>query len=414
MENEIRQLATSIRKRCERLSPLSPNCCIYRIPEPLRFANKAHYKPCLISIGPFHYGKKSLQPMEELKLRYLENFLRRNEERSMKDYLGVVRQREKETRECYAESIELTSEEFMQMVLLDAIFVIEFFLLWYIDSPDETDRIFTRPSLEYVIKRDLLLLENQLPYFILDGLYNIAFSDDTSLPCFIDLACEVLVGQKEVSEKFNGRDVLHLVDFLRMYHLPPCLRDIEDVNGDENWDFPPGVGDLHDAGVKLRAVRNEPLLNIRFENGVLGIPTLDMEDHTKCWLLNLSAFEQCHYHFDSYIVDYVVFMDILITTQKDVEILMKSGIVPNYMGSNEDVADVFNTICSGTSYQVKRYYYSRLCRQLCSYSKKPWNRWRATLKHDYFSNPWTIISVIVAIFLLILTVIQTACTIVSM
>lgn len=147
-----------------------------------------------------------------------------------------------------------------------------------------------------------------------------------------------------------------------MYYFLFCFRDIEDVNGDENWDFFFGVGDFYDVGVKFRVVRNELLFNIRFENGVLGILILDMEDYIKCWFLNLLVFEQCYYYFDFYIVDYVVFMDIFIIIQKDVEIFMKSGIVFNYMGSNEDVVDVFNIICSGISYQVKRYYYFRFCR----------------------------------------------------
>lgn len=446
MEDEtiIYELATSIRRRIKNLPPLSPNCCIYKIPQTLKEPNKLAYTPCLISIGPFHYGKKKLESMQKHKLRYLQNFLARNTKKTLLDYLKCINQWEEELREYYVENIELSSKEFNEMVLLDGCFLIEFFLVWLFDKSDETDGIFKKPSLEVAIMRDILLLENQLPFFVLDGLYNIAFGDDNlvssqvknpvsatdddiddnedkndvvrPIPTLIDLCCLVLVGRREVSEKLNDHQVLHLVDLMRTCYLPSLLRHpSDDSDEQDNLEFPPGVERLHDAGIKFEVAKNEQtLLNIEFNKGVLSIPRLEMEDHTESLLLNLSAFEQCHYHFDSYIVDYVVLMDVLISSLKDVDILMSGGIIENSLGNKEELAEVFNTICRGTTYQANRLYYSRLCKELNAYYNTPWHRWRATLKHDYFSNPWTIISVIAAVMLLILTVIQTYCTIISM
>ncbi|KAL2932681.1 hypothetical protein RDABS01_015800 [Bienertia sinuspersici] len=424
-KEKINELSSSIKKKVEKLGSLSPKCCIYRIPPNLRKANKSAFAPCLISIGPLHNTKKKLQPMQEHKLRYLHKFLKRNEKKKLLDYLTFIRELEKEVREYYVEKIELSSKEFNEMVLLDACFLIEFLLIWFFDEADEPDCIFKKPSLEVAIMRDILLLENQLPFFILEGLYRIAFDDDvdseTLMPSFIDLCCQVLVGKKEMMKKFNDDDdsqILHLVDFVRTCYLPTILRDPNEIVVNDNLKFPPGVEMLHDAGIKFEVSKEEEsLLNIEFSNGVLRIPRLEMEDHTESLLLNLSAFEQCHYHFDSYLdnlVDYVVLMDILITTTKDVNILMNGGIVMNSLGNTEDLAEVFNTICRGTTYQARGFYYSRLCKQLNAYYETPWHRWRATLKHDYFSNPWTIISVVVAVVLLILTVIQTICTVISM
>ncbi|CAO2840461.1 unnamed protein product [Amaranthus hypochondriacus] len=69
MEEGNHELANSIRKRIEELPPLSSKCCIYKVPRTLRNVNINAYKPCLISIGPLHYGIKSLQSMQEQKLR---------------------------------------------------------------------------------------------------------------------------------------------------------------------------------------------------------------------------------------------------------------------------------------------------------------------------------------------------------
>ncbi|KAL9247197.1 hypothetical protein vseg_020654 [Gypsophila vaccaria] len=355
--------------------------------------------------------------MEDQKLRYLKKFLRRNDERSLSDYLRFIRDREKEIREYYVEGTDQGSKEFVLMVLLDSIFVIEFILIWHFDEADNADRIFENPSLEGVVRRDILLLENQLPFFVLDGLYDIAFGEEDMN--FIELCSKVLVGHnQELSTNFKTREILHLVDLVRTHYLPSSLRNSNISNSnydsDNDFDFAPSTEMLYDAGVRFKVDKSSPLLDTHFHKGVLTIPKLDVEDHTECLLLNLSAFEQCHYFYDSYIVDYVVLMDVLIASPKDVDILMNNGIITNSLGTSEDLADMFNSICKGANYRKKGYYYKCVSRELSKHAKMPWNKWRATLSHDYFGNPWTIISVIVAFVLLVLTVIQTLCCVISM
>ena len=53
------------------------------------------------------------------------------------------------------------------------------------------------------------------------------------------------------------------------------------------------------------------------------------------------------------------------------------------------------------------FYYAERFKQANEYSKKPWNRAKANLKHNYFSSPWVGASTVAAIILLILTTIQT-------
>ncbi|CAO2840462.1 unnamed protein product [Amaranthus hypochondriacus] len=414
MEEGNHELANSIRKRIEELPPLSSKCCIYKVPRTLRNVNINAYKPCLISIGPLHYGIKSLQSMQEQKLRYLQNFLRRNKEKTLKDYLKTLKNWEKDARDCYIDRINLNSDQFVEMMLLDGCFIIEFFLNWYWDSLEEHDQIFEKPSLEHVIRRDLLLIENQIPFFILQRLYD---SINSSIP-LTNLTSEVLLGQKDLPNKFKKHKILHLLDFLRTYYLPKRLRnDPKYKKYNKCWEFPPGAGDLHDSGVKFAVnnikLKTHSLLDIKFKNGVLYIPKFEVEDHTECILLNLSAFEQCHYHFDSYIVDYILFMDVLIANLKDVDVLLSNGIITNSLGNNDEVAHIFNTICRETNYDANNFYYSYICNRLVAHSKAPWNRWKATLNHHYFNNPWASISVVAAVFLLILTVVQTACCIIA-
>uniref|UniRef100_A0A803M9U9 Uncharacterized protein n=2 Tax=Chenopodium quinoa TaxID=63459 RepID=A0A803M9U9_CHEQI len=412
MEDPIDELATNIKKKCETLSPLSSKCCIYRIPTNLRKVNENSYTPSLISIGPFHRGNQKYQAMEEHKLRYLQRFIQRNSNRDLEDYLTAAMKWEKEARNSYLATINLSSLEFTEMLVLDGCFIIEFFLTWHGSTIDPNDRIFHRPALSQAVLRDLKLLENQVPFFILEVLYNIAFEDDIKAPSFLKVTCECMIGLGKVPQHFKKTKILHLVDFLRTYYLPPERKEI--CHADEYWEFPDGISELYESGVTLKVDKDDKFLNIKFENGVLYIPELMLENHTESQLRNLVAFEQCHYPRESFVVDYVLFLDSLIYDRKDVEVLVNHGIILNSPGSSEDVYRMFSNISKGTTYSRVTFYYADICRSLNEYCGTPWNRWKAILRQDYFNNPWSMISTIAAVVLLILTVIQTYCDIVQL
>ncbi|PRQ26778.1 hypothetical protein RchiOBHm_Chr6g0298311 [Rosa chinensis] len=65
IENPYIPLLSSIRKNLNSLSPLSSECCIYRVPERLRHASEDAYTPKVVSIGPLHHGKKGLNGIEK-------------------------------------------------------------------------------------------------------------------------------------------------------------------------------------------------------------------------------------------------------------------------------------------------------------------------------------------------------------
>ncbi|OUZ99251.1 Protein of unknown function DUF247 [Macleaya cordata] len=108
-----------------------------------------------------------------------------------------------------------------------------------------------------------------------------------------------------------------------------------------------------------------------------------------------------------YFTDYVLFLDSLVNSRKDVEILHSKGIIEHFMGSDEEVANIINKLCREVVYEADGCYLSQHLKKVNLYTKKKWNSWRATLMHDYFSSPWAILSLLAAIILLLLTIIQT-------
>ena len=145
--------------------PQWAECCIYRVPQGLRQVNKEAYTPKLISIGPFHHGKEELRDMETLKLRYYVEFCQRTETK-LQDIARVVANREQEILHCYEWSIGFACEDFMRMVILDSIFIIEHFIRATSGGENEnnTGSKDRKPWLKGNIMLDLILLENQLPF----------------------------------------------------------------------------------------------------------------------------------------------------------------------------------------------------------------------------------------------------------
>ncbi|XP_021758176.1 UPF0481 protein At3g47200-like [Chenopodium quinoa] len=402
-------VSNSLLHKLESLPTVSSNCCIYRVPENLRKVNEDAYRPLLVSIGPVYYGDPKLIAMQEQKLRYLQSFLLRSTSYKLDNYAEVIRGWEEVVRQSYVETINLLSEHFIEMLLIDAIFIIELFLRsCFHEFIDENDRIFNKPRMILQVTRDIRLEENQLPFFLLKGLYDLAFrpsSQNNQLP-FLDITYKFFMGKDEVvPPRIASADVKHLVDFLRICYLPSASRD-QLPNTKQNFEFTSSVSELSEAGVKFVTSQSKNLLDIRFVKGVLEIPKIVVTDDTESLFRNIMVFEQCHYYFDSYIIDYFAFLDSLINTPKDVAILVQSGVIDNWLGNNEEVANLFSKIFKQTGLKTSKFYYLGICNDLNAYAGTQWNRWRAILKHDYFSHPWAAISVVYAIVMLILTVLQ--------
>ena len=128
---------------------------------------------------------------------------------------------------------------------------------------------------------------------------------------------------------------------------------------------------------------------------------------------NLIAFEQCHTRVD-YISDYFIVLDRLIDTPNDVELLVQCGIIENWLPNSQMVVTLINNLVFGTVTSTANFYFANLIGELNAYCSVPWHKWKATLNEDYFSTPWAVISVSAATVLLILTLIQTVCSVISL
>ena len=89
----------------------------------------------------------------------------------------IIRDNEETIRSFYAETVlgRLHDNDFVKMILMDSIFILELFLrnyyrIWESDDPKAADQWMTP-----LLMLDLLLVENQLPFFVLEILFTLAF-----------------------------------------------------------------------------------------------------------------------------------------------------------------------------------------------------------------------------------------------
>lgn len=140
-------------------------------------------------------------------------------------------------------------------------------------------------------------------------------------------------------------------------------------------------------------------------DGVLEIPKLILDDECESLFRNFIAFEMCHYQ-KNYITDYIVLMDQLINTTRDVDIPVQKRIIENWLGDNVAVTNLFNNLLINAT-AGSDFYLADVTKGLNEYCDVPWNRRKAALRQDYFCSPWRGASTIAAVILLLLTLIQT-------
>ena len=77
----------------------------------------------------------------------------------IRDLVVIIQNKEKYIRFCYSEKFnQINSCDFIEMILLDVVFIIEF--LKEYKHPKNFE-----PEMMFDIKEDLILLENQLPFY---------------------------------------------------------------------------------------------------------------------------------------------------------------------------------------------------------------------------------------------------------
>ncbi|XAR69561.1 hypothetical protein NMG60_11001199 [Bertholletia excelsa] len=426
---------------------------ICKLPQSLVEISKRAAEPEMVSIGPYHRGKDTLLEFETHKWKLLISLLsRRKESRGVTDLgrlVATIKPLETKARSCYLEPIPMSSEDFVEMMVLDGCFIID--LLYQASRSEDTDiqitldegvdshnLIIRMPWAIPVLIRDLLKLENQLPFFVLQKLFDLTKEETEGEHLnllalhFFSLA---LPRSSESIQRAASLEPEHLLDLFHLSYRPtrwvshafrlgPSIRNFHEQSM-------ACVTQLHSAGIKFRPPRGnidrffcidfhgdmhaqlqkrtDSFLEINFKEGVLEIPQISVNDVTSTLFINCIALEQCCKRNFAFFSAYIAFMSCLISSAMDVALLCEEGIITHFSHSDLLVAQLFKSLGENVMLNVRESFLADEYRKLEAYRSSHW----ATLRRKYFSSPWSFISLISATVLLLFTAVQMVMAILS-
>ncbi|XP_030924631.1 UPF0481 protein At3g47200-like [Quercus lobata] len=372
-------------------------------------------EPRVVSIGPIHHGKPKYRLAEEYKLTLAENFIEESGKTDKELYM-VIKNNIEQLRKCFDEEVihNYNDEALSWMLFVDGCATLKF-----IDSVvhNNVKSFQIKNGQVAFVQQDLFLLENQLPYRILDDLIKNSKEGKKlkeSVQSFIDTQSMT----KKTEEPPPNKEPVHLLDLLRN-RLLGCTHDLSPKSNEKEWQSYRNVQELIAVGIHLKSSNSSCLGNINFTRNwislygaILSLPPILVDDSTGPKFFNLIAYEMCpDFENDYGVTSYISFLDSLIDEAKDVIDLRKEGILRNLLGSDEEVALVFNEI--GTDLVPNPEIYRDVRSKIQKYHEKKRMTYINEVIHNHFSSPWTVVAFTAALFALILSIAQTVYSILA-
>ncbi|KAG6411062.1 hypothetical protein SASPL_129136 [Salvia splendens] len=434
---------------------------IQKIPPHIRSRNiqrsQQVYDPVLVSIGPYHHGKRGLRRAEEFKHLCLDCCAGGDEKKKAFFYSKILEEAAA-IRDCYAETeiVEKYDDKSLAlMMLLDASIIIDFihnylgmkgnnFLDWR--------RCLGAGSWPLMV-HDIMLMENQIPLQVLKLLIAMQYEEGEAasfLPRFFAgfLTCKTrLVGvnlkNAEIPEEIEDPSI-HLLEAVRkvivkkkkkkkkkkknktkeqhtlmseyslvdknVYMLPrfPTREETVDA-GISNMNR--SVMDLKAKGIRIRSDPDLSPGEITFVPGICFSELhLPIQYLTPMVMENMIAFEVLPHGCSSPVVlSYAIFMKSLVQSPQDVKELRANGVMLNRLGNVENVVQIMKEIDTFGLHDQD--IFKDVKRRIEEHCRSKARTWLADLIYSRFRTPWTAIALFAGVLLLCLTFVQTFFTI---
>ncbi|KAD6795833.1 hypothetical protein E3N88_06729 [Mikania micrantha] len=415
--------------------PLS-NARIHKVPGGMvreKEDYEKYYVPKVVSIGPYHFDNQKLKSIEKIKPIFAMRLLSNEKEtlRSLYKKLG-----EPETVQELRNSYEAKSTDkfcdkaFTKMMLLDGCFIL-YYILFIFGRKPETCRALLKSHQIVFVHQDLFLLENQIPFKVLREVMKLLNIDCSKITTFIygnilaSGTCKtswlgsVLCTRSNESRQDESKRGLMNTDpdhILHLLHRSLTYKDqvpskVSSPINNYRCTFR-NVNDLVDVGIHFKPSETKSLAHIEFCKGCwwfsaakVILPPITVDDSTKPMLLNLIAYEMwSHEAYDAGVTSYVCLLDTLIDNPEDVKVLRKAGVLENSLGSDKEVAKLFNEI--GTDLVPNNLAYMEAKNMIQSHYVSWSNTLYSQLKHEYVKSPWAFLALLGAVMALLLSAVQ--------
>ncbi|KAK7394342.1 hypothetical protein VNO78_14865 [Psophocarpus tetragonolobus] len=218
---------------------------IFNVPKPLMATDPDSYIPQQVAIGPYHYWRQELYEMERYKIASAKRFQEQLPSLKLEHIVDQLMRLEHRIRACYHKYLNFNGETMMWMMVLDASFLLEFLQVYSIQEGAMILGVSSRMShlMDYAgsiiahntILTDIVMLENQIPLFVLRKMLEFKFSslelaDNVLLAMLMGLFKELSpfqVIEKDYPEIIVS-ECAHLLDFLYAM-IVPKLEEQSDI-----------------------------------------------------------------------------------------------------------------------------------------------------------------------------------------
>ena len=422
--------------------------------------------PRVLRIGP-RYGDPYFIEEKELKVKLAAKFIESfSNDKTGESLLKEIRKNIQALKKCFHEDVITKSDDdfLARLFFLEGCAVLQFIHSYLQNELDEFGIDNHQASL---IREDLFLLQNQIPFRVFELVVNLIDDSDQLKNDIVDFlhinnimaSMNYFRGSKQWTELLRiNRPNGHLLDLLHslilfgdyndnvggnnsdkennVKYLPcydqqknsccfPCFacfcRKRPSLEGFkqtrqryyDNKRFFRNVQELKSAGIEFKPCSG--LATVSFSSrcynirGHLKLPPITVDEWTECRLMNLVAYEMClggskkNWYF---VTSYIKFMDFLIDTEQDVKELRASCILWNRLSSDAKVAKLFNDIGS-KCFEPPQDVYSDVRTEIQTHCDRKCAIWMAQVYHEHFSSPWTVLALLAAGIVLSLTTIQT-------
>ncbi|KAL5220275.1 hypothetical protein ABZP36_024988 [Zizania latifolia] len=392
---------------------------MHRFPPSMRsLANDGRYiVPNVVAIGPYHHHWQHLREAEETKhvaAHYFCTHSRYSVEAVYRKIISVA----DEARSCYADDTavkDITDDEFVAMMFHDGCFLMQW-MLWY------TDEEIAQPLESWFssmasIQRDMFLLENQIPWLVLEALMKLSTVS-------VDKFIAKIGATFYIKLDLHGEPIFHLDPKITWPHLLGLLRCCvsgtvtdKEINklpqGATSFALDSSAIEMGEIGIKLEASKTMELKDMGIKKCIFGqlflVPFL-MDNTGTCWLVNMAALEECISETRdakcTIVSSYIAVLAMLMNREEDVHELRAKGLVCGKF-SDRETLEFFKTlvkhVCIGR-------HYVRILAEIDAYKR---NRWLWIAVHKFVYNNvkniitvFTVVGVLVGVFKALLSIKQ--------
>ncbi|XVE67693.1 hypothetical protein DITRI_Ditri09bG0009000 [Diplodiscus trichospermus] len=399
---------------------------IYKVPTGIRGGNAKGYKPQIVSLGPYHHGEAHLIPMETHKQRALLHFLKRSNT-PFEAFVFPVAQVLEDIMDSYYEldaSWQNDRDRFLRLMIVDGIFMLEV-LASAVHGLNYTnnDPIFSwqrkQPFLS-LIKRDMLMLENQLPLLVLVKLVMVESNNTRREEFVIKSLISPFFFPSPIRSDLNIGTCLHILDVCRKILV--FEEPLQNMNGpvapsysivlyeDHNVEIPtPHATMLNAAGIRFEEnkTRSRSLKDVSFNFNILRLPRIVVDHATETLFLNLVAFERLDIKAGSEVTSFMAFMNIIIKDENDIRFLTSPGIITKANVSDHTLFELFRSLPKDITIDPESSL-TMVRKRINLYYKRPWIFQLATMRlSPEFKDPVKAMSIVIAYAVLPLTLLQT-------